>query len=185
MTKFKASQNSWGLIAKIFHWLLAILLIWQIFTGINLHNMEFSPAKIGFIGIHKIIGTFIFTIVVLRLVWKFFNSKPNVSSLPKFHRYASTIVHTLLYALVIWIPFQGTMMTQAGGFDVQLLGIITIPKFIETNIEMYPTFVQLHYQSMIALIVVFGIHLSAGLYHRFSNSDKYGVWNRMSFWGKD
>ena len=80
MTNFKASQNSWGLIAKIFHWLLAILLIWQIFTGINLHNMEFSPAKIGFIGIHKIIGTFIFTIVVLRLVWKFFNSKPNISS---------------------------------------------------------------------------------------------------------
>ena len=77
------------------------------------------------------------------------------------------------------------MMTQAGGFDVQLLGIITIPKFIETNIEMYPTFVQFHYQSMIALIVVFGIHLSAGLYHRLINSDKYGVWNRMSFWGKD
>ena len=44
MTNFKASQNSWGLIAKIFHWLLAILLIWQIFTGINLHNMEFTPA---------------------------------------------------------------------------------------------------------------------------------------------
>ena len=84
ITNFKASQNSWGLIAKIFHWLLAILLIWQIFTGINLHNMEFSPAKIGFIGIHKIIGTFIFTIVVLRLVWKFFNSKPNVSSLQNF-----------------------------------------------------------------------------------------------------
>jgi len=185
MTNFKASQNSWGLIAKIFHWLLAILLIWQIFTGINLHNMEFSPAKIGFIGIHKIIGTFIFTIVVLRLVWKFFNSKPNVSNLPKFHRYASSIIHTLLYVLVIWIPFQGTIMTQAGGFDVQLLGIITIPKFIETNIEMYPTFVQFHYQSMIALIVVFGIHLSAGLYHRLINSDKYGVWNRMSFWGKD
>jgi cytochrome b561 len=38
---------------------------------------------------------------------------------------------------------------------------------------------------MIALIVVFGIHLSAGLYHRFINSDKYGVWNRISFWGKD
>jgi cytochrome b561 len=77
------------------------------------------------------------------------------------------------------------MMTQAGGFDVQLLGLVTVPKFIETNYEMYPTFVQFHYQSMIALIVVFGIHLSAGLYHRFINSDKYGVWNRISFWGKD
>ena len=60
-----------------------------------------------------------------------------------------------------------------------------MPKFIETNSVMYPTFVQFHYQSMIALVVVFGIHLSSGLYHRFMKSDKYGVLNRMSFWGKD
>ena len=125
MVRLKGNENSWGLIAKTFHWLLALLLIWQIFTGFNLHNMEFSPAKIGFIGIHKIIGTIIFTIVVLRLMWKFFNSKPDTSTLPKFHRYASGVIHSLLYALVIWIPFQGTMMTQVGGFDVQLLGLIT------------------------------------------------------------
>ena len=68
MRSIKATQNSWGLVAKIFHWVLALLLIWQIFTGFNLHNMEFSPNKIGLIGIHKIIGTTIFTIVV------FFNS---------------------------------------------------------------------------------------------------------------
>ena len=185
MRNIKATQNSWGLIAKIFHWLLAVLLIFQIFTGFNLHNMEFSPTKIGFISIHKIIGTIIFTIVVLMLIWKFFNSKPDISKLNTFHRYASKVIHILLYALVIFIPFQGTMMTQAGGFDVQLLGTITIPKFIETNIEMYPVFVRFHYQSMIVLLVVFGIHLSAGLYHRFINSDKYGVWNRMSFWGKE
>ena len=185
MGSIKATQNSWGLVAKIFHWVLALLLIWQIFTGLNLHNMEFSPDKIELIGIHKIIGTIIFTIVVLRLIWKFFNSKPDTSTLSNFHRYASRVVHTLLYALVIWIPLQGTMMTQAGGFDVQLLGLITVPKFIETNFEMYPIYVQFHYQSMIALIIVFGIHLSAGLYHRFINADRYGVWNRISFWGED
>ncbi len=185
MRNIKATQNSWGLVAKIFHWLLAILLIWQIFTGFNLHNMEFSSAKLEFIAIHKIIGTIIFSIVVLRLIWKFFNTYPDTSNLSKFHKYSSKIIHTLLYVLVIWIPLQGTMMTQIGGLDVQFLGLITLPKFIETNIDMYPTFVSFHYKSMIALIVVFIIHLSAGLYHRFIYSDKYGVWNRMSFWGKD
>ncbi|MBT5011446.1 MAG: hypothetical protein HON00_00400 [Flavobacteriaceae bacterium] len=119
MKNLKATQNSWGLLAKIFHWLLAILLIWQIFTGFNLHNMEFSPAKIGFIGIHKVIGTIIFTIVVLRLIWKFINSKPDSSELPTLHRYASNTIHALLHTLVVWIPFQRTMMTQAGGFDVK------------------------------------------------------------------
>ena len=81
MRSIKATENSWGLIAKTFHWLLALLLIWQIFTGFNLHNMEFSPTKIEFIGIHKIIGTIIFTIVILRLMWKFFNSKPDTNLL--------------------------------------------------------------------------------------------------------
>ena len=100
MVNFKATQNSWGLIAKIFHWFLAVLLIWQIFTGFNLHNMEFSPSKIALIGIHKIIGTLIFTVVVLRLIWKFINSKPNTSELPIFHRYASNMIHILLYTLV-------------------------------------------------------------------------------------
>ena len=185
MVNLKATQNSWGLIAKIFHWFLAVLLIWQIFTGFNLHNMEFSPVKIAFIGVHKIIGTIIFSVVVLRLIWKFINSKPDSSDLPTFHKYVSKVIHILLYALVIWIPIQGTMMTQAGGFDVKLLGLVTIPKFIPTNFELYPTFVKFHYQSMIALIVVFSIHLSAGLYHRFIKSDKYGIWNRMSFWGRD
>ena len=54
-------------------------------------------------------------------------------------------------------------------------------KFIETNTEMYPTFVQFHYQSMILLIVVFLIHLGAAIYHRFLNNDEYGIWKRMSF----
>ena len=139
MKSLKATQHSWGSIAKIFHWALALLLIWQIFTGFSLHNMEFSPAKIGFIGIHKIIGTIIFTIVVLRLIWKFFNSKPDTSTLSKFHRYASRVIHTLLYTLVIWIPFQGTMMTQAGGFDVQLLGLVTVPKSVSYTHLTLPT----------------------------------------------
>ena len=55
MKSLKATQHSLGLIAKIFHSVLALLLIWQIFTGFNLHNMEFSPNKIVLIGIHKII----------------------------------------------------------------------------------------------------------------------------------
>ena len=83
------------------------------------------------------------------------------------------------------LPGNLSELIKSKGFDVKLLGLITVPKFIETNSVMYPTFVQFHYQSMIALVVVFGIHLSAGLYHRFMKSDTYGVLNRMSFWGKD
>ncbi len=53
MVNFKGTKTSWGLIAKLFHWSIALLLFWQVATGISLHNMEFSPLKIGIIGSHK------------------------------------------------------------------------------------------------------------------------------------
>ena len=64
MVRLKGNENSWGLIAKIFHWAIALLLFWQVGTGISLHNMEFSPLKIGIISSHKIFGTIIFAFPV-------------------------------------------------------------------------------------------------------------------------
>ena len=44
---YKGSQNSWGLIAKLFHWVVALLIIWQLFTGFNLSESEqFLPVTV-------------------------------------------------------------------------------------------------------------------------------------------
>ena len=88
-------------------------------------------------------------LILIRLVWRFYNTSPSNRKLPKIHRIFSTIIHNFLYFLVIITTIQGTLMSQAGGFDVKLLGLISIPKFIPTNFEQYPTFVKFHYQSFL------------------------------------
>ena len=98
---YKGSANSWGLIAKIFHWIVAILIIWQLFTGFNLSTLEFSPQKIAYIEIHKIFGTSIMLLILIRLVWRFYNTSPSNRKLPKLHRIFSTIIHNFLYFLVL------------------------------------------------------------------------------------
>jgi len=178
---YKSSENSWGLVAKIFHWIVAILIIWQLFTGFNLSTLEFSPQKIAFIELHKIFGTFIFVFILLRLGWRFYIISPSNKNLPKLHRIISIIVHNFLYIIVILTIIQGTLMTQLGGFDVKLLGLITIPRLIAENLDMYPTFKSLHYSLWTVLLITFLIHLIAGIYHLISG-DKYGIWKRMSLW---
>lgn len=178
---YKGSQNSWGLIAKLFHWVVALLIIWQLFTGFNLSTLEFSPKKIALIEIHKIFGTFIFVFILARLCWKLYNTAPYNKNLPKLHQILSIIVHNLLYALTVLTTIQGTLMTQVGGFDVKLLGLITVPKLIDENLDIYPVFLSIHYLLWMFLLITFTIHLIGGIYHRFSG-DKYGVWKRMSFW---
>ena len=80
---YKSSENSWGLVAKIFHWIVALLIIWQLFTGFNLSTLEFSPQKIVFIELQKIFGTFILIFILFRLGWRFYNTVPSNKNLPK------------------------------------------------------------------------------------------------------
>ena len=180
---YKGSENSWGLIAKIFHWLVALLIIWQLFTGFNLSTLEFSPQKIVFIELHKLFGTFIFFFILIRLGWRLYNTIPSNKDLPKIHLIISSIVHNFLYFLIIVTTIQGTLMSQVGGFDVKLLGLITAPRLISENLDMYPVFKSIHYILWLILFSTFIIHLFGGLYHRFSG-DKHGIWQRMSFWPK-
>ena len=179
MIKFRGNDRSWGLIAKIFHWSIAVLLFWQVASGISLHNMEFSPFKIGLIGSHKIFGTIIFSLIVLRLLWRFFNTHPKYSSLPTKHKIISGLVHFILYFLVVFIPIQGTYMTWLGGSDVSLLGLIEIPSFVEMDFILYQKHLKIHYFSAIILTSFFILHILAALYHKLIIGDKYGVWSRM------
>ena len=82
----KASPDSYGLIAKLFHWVLALVILWQLFTGINLNQMEPSVEKGQFIWFHQITGTFLFCGIGLRLLWKFYNRPVFEDNLPKRHR---------------------------------------------------------------------------------------------------
>ena len=124
---------------------------------------------------------FILTFILLRLGWRLYNNPPSNNNLPKFHKIISTIIHNLLYVLVIITTIQGTLMTQIGGFDVKLLGIILVPRLIYENLDMYPVFKDFHYTLWIMLLITFLVHLVGGLYHRFSG-DQYNVWKRMSLW---
>ena len=107
----KASPDSYGLIARLFHWVLARVILWQLFTGINLNQMEPSVEKGQFIWFHQITGTFLFCGIALRFLWKFYNRLVFEGNLPKRHRVGSKILQSLLYLICLWLPLQGSMMT--------------------------------------------------------------------------
>ena len=182
MVEIKGTKTSWGIVAKIFHWSLALLLFWQVATGLSLHNMEFSPLKIGIIGTHKFFGTLVFSLVVIRLMWKYiFNTHPKYEDILIFHKIISNLVHFTLYLLVIIIPIQGTFMTWLGGGDVYILGLLKVTPLIEMDFMLYPQALKIHYYSALILTGLFSLHILAALYHRLIIKDKYGVWKRMAF----
>ena len=75
--KFKNSKTNYGLIAKVFHWTIFIILSLQFPLGIYLDSLEFSEFKVSIENWHITIGMLIFYVTLARLIWKSLNPDPS------------------------------------------------------------------------------------------------------------
>ena len=63
-------------ISKIFHWLSAAVLVFQIPLGFYLVDMDFSEKRLTIESIHVTLGLAIFYLTIFRLIYKTFNPTP-------------------------------------------------------------------------------------------------------------
>ena len=74
------SLTEYGSISKIFHWLSAAVLIFQIPLGFYLVDLDFNEKRLTIESIHVLLGLSIFYITILRLIYKLFNPTPPLSN---------------------------------------------------------------------------------------------------------
>src|SRR6266704_5128357 len=99
------ASDSWGAPAKLFHWVMAALILAQIALGLMAANWRLSPTKIELFFWHKSTGMLILALVALRLLWRLANPTPALpSGMAAWERAAARLSHLLLYGLVIPLP---------------------------------------------------------------------------------
>ena len=104
------SQNEYGLLAKLFHWVTFIVLIAQVPFGFYLVGLEFSDERIELENIHILIGITVFYLTLFRLIWKFFNPSPSESkSFFKGQVLIGKANHFLLYVTIFSITISGML----------------------------------------------------------------------------
>src|SRR5207249_10719111 len=94
--------DSWGAPAKLFHWVMAALIIAQIALGVMAASWRVSPTKIELFFWHKSTGMLILALVALRLLWRLANPPPALpSGIAACELAAARPSHLLLYALML------------------------------------------------------------------------------------
>src|SRR5207237_8870070 len=68
------TPDSLGAPAKLFHWVMAALILAQIALGVMAANWRVSPTKLELFFWHKSTGILILALVAMRLVWRLANS---------------------------------------------------------------------------------------------------------------
>ena len=74
--QYRNSAETWGAVARAFHWLVAALVLTQFVIGSVAEEMKLTPAKLDLFVWHKSIGVTVLVLAVLRLAWRVGNPPP-------------------------------------------------------------------------------------------------------------
>jgi cytochrome b561 len=66
--KFKNTSDTYGLISKIFHWPMALIMMGLIVLGLYMAQLDPSPDKYALYGLHKSFGLLILWLVGVRIL---------------------------------------------------------------------------------------------------------------------
>ncbi len=160
-------------LAIFLHWAIAILLFWGFTLGWVMEGVpKGSPDKILYVNWHKWTGVTIGFLVCVRIAWRLTHRPPALpSTVANWQRYASQIVHAVLYFLMIAIPLTGYFYSSAAGKPVVYLGLIPLPPIIEPNLMLKPFFKTAHVTLNYMLLGAVGLHLLAVLKHYVIDRD--------------
>jgi cytochrome b561 len=164
----KNTSDSYGLIAKTFHWIIAPMIIGMLAVGFIMTAMEPAPTKFFIYGLHKSTGIVILGLVFLRLLWRIYNPSPKLPrELTSWHRRMGKLSPIVLYSLLFLMPISGYILSEAGGYPISIYGLFTVPNFVEKNAEISKLASTIHEYGAFVFIGILILHLSAALYHHF------------------
>jgi len=177
LTSMKAWTNtpqSYGSIAALLHWGMAVLLLILLAMGlymVALPEVGFDQQKIALILVHKALGLVALAAVLARMVWRTGNALPALAQgLPEWQQLSARVVHLLFYALMLALPLTGWVMSSAGGYPVSFFGW-QLPELVPVNEQHFRFWIELHRWLAYALAMLLVLHAGAALYHAFIRRD--------------
>ncbi len=182
---FSNTRTRYGLVARVLHWLLALL----IFTAIGLalytetlsqQTEEGRAALMQIFSLHKTIGVAAFFTALIRILWALTQTHP-VEIHPERHleNFAAKLTHWMLYGAMVIMPLSGWIYHSATlGFAPILWPLPQALPFIPQTEMVAHAAEAVHKLSAVVLYIAIGLHVLGALKHVFI--DKDGTIGRMT-----
>ncbi|GAO98285.1 hypothetical protein Cva_00934 [Caedimonas varicaedens] len=164
----KNTQASWGIISRLFHWVIALMVVTLLTVGLIMTGMEPGAEKWKLYGLHKATGMTVLALVILRLFWRVFNPVPALpKGLSQWQMIAAYANIYFLYLLLFCMPLSGFIMSVFGGHDIDYFGLVTIKAVTQGQTPLGILSHAVHITLAYVIIGVVSLHVAAALYHQF------------------
>lgn len=174
MKKHKDWRNSpeqWGIISRILHWFMAIIILGMLGFGFYIASLPNMPLKFLLINIHKATGVVVLGLLAFRLIWRLSQPVPELRRLPQPHRFLAKLSVPVLYLVSFIMPLSGIIMSQSFGHSVNVYGCFVLPEIVGKNPEFGRLAAATHQIAGWILVLLISIHILAAFYHQFFRKD--------------
>ena len=162
------TQYEYGSLAKWLHWLVAIGIFALLYLGLEQSDMESGPDKNAIRALHGSIALLVFTLMTVRIVWRFMNEVPvHPEGTPGWQRAAATLVHWGIYISVYVQLVAGALIVGTGGRPLPFFGLFSIPLPIAENHDNHEFWEGIHEFTWKIIAALLVVHLLAALYNHF------------------
>jgi len=166
----------YNLISIFLHWFMFLIISFAFGVAFILDDLP-KTIKPFWVNIHFVIGSLVLLLLLVRLVWRLWMGTPPLPSDMNAHtKYASQIVHALLYGLMALIPIVGlvTAFYRGRGID---FGVFVVSSPLETDRTIARFFKEIHELAAWTLLILAGGHAFLALFHHYVRKD--GILFRM------
>ncbi|PZQ48243.1 MAG: cytochrome B [Micavibrio aeruginosavorus] len=166
------SENEYGIAAKSFHWLIAVLIIGLLPVGIGMGMLPNEPFKFQIYALHKSFGLLVFFLGIGRIIWRFVSPPPeHLETHAHWETTLAGAAHFWLYVCIIGMPLSGWLMSNAGEFPVPFFGI-QMPHLIGKDEALGDLFGDVHELLGYTLLLVLALHVAGAIKHHVLDKDE-------------
>lgn len=175
------TYNSWGFIARAFHWITALMIVGLFFYGLYIHDFIPREERAGHYTIHASVGISLLALLVLRVLWRVVNPTPRPPrDASKMMIGAAHLGHFGLYLLAFAAATAGWLVAGSGraSLDYYLFGVVPMPSVLGLNSPYHRDLEEAHEFLAWALIALVVVHVAAAIWHQIVRKD--GILARMT-----
>lgn len=170
-TMLKDSENTYGLISLILHWVMAILIIGLFILGAYMVTLNYNDAWFHEApDIHRSLGVLTGILLIVRIIWRQINPRP-VHLGTDWEKSLGRKVHALFYILLLVIIISGYLITSADGMPVAVFNWFQIPATITSLYDQADKAGWVHKIIAYVVMSLVVLHAAASLKHHFINRD--------------
>lgn len=159
-------------ITQALHWAtVLIVLVAFIYGPGGSEERIYSAARDFDRQLHETLGLCVFALVIVRVVWRMFDTHPEPLQVARWMTVAAKAVQGALYVLLFALPVTAIAGAWLEGHPLTLLAGVEIAPMLAASHATGVTLARIHTWLGDAIMWLAGLHALAGIYHHIFLKD--------------